>query len=244
MFDFKAAIFDLDGTLIDSMGVWEDIDIDFLAKRHLSVPEGYISEISAKSFKEAAEYTISLFGLKERAEDIIEEWNQMAIDEYSHHVPLKPYAKEYLLFLKGQGIKLGVATALPKVLYEPVLKNNGIYALFDAFASTDEVVHWKGSPDIYLLAAKNWVFPLATALPLKMYWPVFRGLYWRECKRMAYMTNIQVMSKCRFKNCQNGIFIALRKCFHNSASRAVEKSAGLLHQPMCIGIEETAPVHN
>ena len=155
MFDFKAAIFDLDGTLIDSMGVWEDIDIDFLAKRHLSVPEGYISEISAKSFKEAAEYTISLFGLKERAEDIIEEWNQMAIDEYSHHVPLKPYAKEYLLFLKGQGIKLGVATALPKVLYEPVLKNNGIYALFDALASTDEVVHGKGSPDIYLLAAKK-----------------------------------------------------------------------------------------
>ena len=155
MLDFKAAIFDLDGTLIDSMGVWEDIDIDFLAKRHLSVPEGYISEISAKSFKEAAEYTISLFGLKERAEDIIEEWNQMAIDEYSHHVPLKPYAKEYLLFLKGQGIKLGVATALPKVLYEPVLKNNGIYALFDALASTDEVVHGKGSPDIYLLAAKK-----------------------------------------------------------------------------------------
>ena len=155
MFDFKAAIFDLDGTLIDSMGVWEDIDIDFLAKRHLSVPEGYISEISAKSFKEAAEYTISLFGLKERAEDIIEEWNRMAIDEYSHHVPLKPYAKEYLLFLKGQGIKLGVATALPKVLYEPVLKNNSIYILFDAFSSTDEVAHGKGGPDIYLLAAKE-----------------------------------------------------------------------------------------
>jgi HAD superfamily hydrolase (TIGR01509 family) len=158
MLDFKAAIFDLDGTLIDSMGVWESIDIDFLArlaKRHLSVPEKYISEISAKSFKEAAEYTIALFGLKEKAEDIIEEWNQMAIDEFSHHIPLKPYAKKYLLFLKEQGIKLGVATALPKVLYEPVLKNNGIYTLFDAFASTDEVVHWKGSPDIYLLAAKK-----------------------------------------------------------------------------------------
>ena len=155
MLDFRAAIFDLDGTLIDSMGVWEDIDIDFLAKRHLSVPEGYISEISAKSFKEAAEYTISLFGLKERAEDIIKELNQMAIDEYGHHVPLKPYAKEYLLFLKRQGIKLGVATALPKVLYEPVLKNNSIYILFDAFSSTDEVAHGKGGPDIYLLAAKE-----------------------------------------------------------------------------------------
>ncbi|MFA9379463.1 MAG: HAD family hydrolase [Acetanaerobacterium sp.] len=155
MLDFKAAIFDLDGTLLDSMGVWERIDIDFLAKRHLTVPDKYINEICSKSFREAAEYTISLFGLKEDAEDIIAQWNRMAIDEYSHRVPLKPHVKEYLLYLKGQGIKLGTATALPKVLYEPVLKNTGIHALFDAFSSTDEVSSGKESPDIYLLAAQK-----------------------------------------------------------------------------------------
>ncbi len=155
MLDFKAAIFDLDGTLIDSMGVWEKIDIDFLAKRNLTVPENYVGEICTKSFKEAAIYTISLFGLHESTEAIISEWNRMAIDEYSHRVPLKPHAKEYLLFLKNHGIKLGTATALPRVLYEPVLKNNGVYDLFDAFASTDEVKRSKESPDIYLLAAEK-----------------------------------------------------------------------------------------
>lgn len=155
MLDFKAAIFDLDGTLIDSMGVWEKIDIDFLAKRHLSVPENYINEICARSFREAAIYTITLFDLQENVEDIIDEWNRMAIDEYSNHVQLKPHAKEYLLFLKDHDVKLCTASALPKVLYEPVLRNNEVYYLFDAFASTDEVTRGKESPDIYLLAAKK-----------------------------------------------------------------------------------------
>lgn len=155
MLDFKAAVFDLDGTLIDSMGVWEKIDIDFLAKRHLVASEAYIHKISSMSFQKAAEYTVALFGLEESVEDILEEWNRMAIDEYSHRVPLKPYVKDYLFFLKEQGIRLGTATALPKVLYEPVLKNNGIYDLFDAFSSTDEIGCEKGGPDIYLLAARK-----------------------------------------------------------------------------------------
>lgn len=61
MFDFKAAIFDLDGTLLDSMGIWEKIDIDFLSKKNLSVPATYINELSSLSFKEAARYTINYF---------------------------------------------------------------------------------------------------------------------------------------------------------------------------------------
>lgn len=155
MLDFKAAIFDLDGTLLDSMWVWEKIDIDFLTKRHLPVPENYTEEITSMSFKEAAEYTIVLFNLEESVEEIIEEWNQMAINEYSHHVRLKPHAKEYLCFLKEYGIRLGVATALPKLLYESVLRNNRVYELFDAFTSIDEVKRGKKGPDIYLLAAKK-----------------------------------------------------------------------------------------
>lgn len=153
--DFKAAIFDLDGTLLDSMWVWKKIDIDFLAKRNLAVPDKYVEGICSMSFRETAEYTIDFFGLKEKAEDIMAEWNQMAIDAYSHHVPLKPNVKEYLYYLKEQGIKLGTATALPKELYEPVLRNNRVYDLFDAFTSADEVSRGKESPDIYLLAAKK-----------------------------------------------------------------------------------------
>ena len=153
--DFKAAIFDLGGTLIDSMGVWEKIDVEFLAKRGLTLPETYTQEVCSKSFPEAAAYTIALFGLKESAEDIIADWNRMAIDEYSRRIRLKPHAKEYLLFLKGRGVRLGTATALPRALYEPVLKHNGVYHLFDAFASVGEVSRGKESPELYLLAAER-----------------------------------------------------------------------------------------
>lgn len=53
--DFEAAIFDLDGTLLDSMDVWEHIDIQFLQKRNIPVPDGYVTEICARSFEEAAQ---------------------------------------------------------------------------------------------------------------------------------------------------------------------------------------------
>lgn len=98
--DFNAAIFDLDGTILDSMDVWEHIDIQFLKKRNLPVPENYVTEICARSFEEAAQYTIDLFGLQETVEGIIEEWNNMAVEEYSNHVGLLPHALDYLLQLK------------------------------------------------------------------------------------------------------------------------------------------------
>jgi len=155
MINFKGAIFDLDGTLLDSMGVWEKIDIDFLAKRNLSVPENYTSEISALSFRKTAEYTIDRFHLKETAEDLMKEWNHMAAYEYSHMITLKPYAKEYLATLKACGIRIGTATSLSGVLAKSALINHGIYNLFDIQCETDEVGKGKDSPDVFLLAAEK-----------------------------------------------------------------------------------------
>lgn len=153
--DFNAAIFDLDGTILDSMDVWEHIDIQFLKKRNLPVPENYVTEICARSFEEAAQYTIDLFGLQETVEGIIEEWNNMAVEEYSNHVGLLPYALDYLLCLKEHGIKLAVATGLPEKLYIPCLKNNSILELFGALCSTDEVQRGKEYSDVFELAARK-----------------------------------------------------------------------------------------
>lgn len=79
--NFCAAVFDLDGTLLDSMDVWENIVIAFLKKRGLSVPDGYVTQICARSFIKAAEYTIDLFHLPESVDAIIHEWNEMAAYE-------------------------------------------------------------------------------------------------------------------------------------------------------------------
>ncbi len=151
----KGAIFDLDGTLIDSMGVWEKIDIRFLEKRGILLPAEYVQAVKAMSFIDAAEYTISFFALKESPEDIIREWNEMALYEYSHNIRLKPGAREYLKMLKVGNTKIALATAAATQLYEAVLKSNGIYTLFDEFATLSEVTRNKRHPDIYLLAAKK-----------------------------------------------------------------------------------------
>lgn len=155
MFDFKGAIFDLDGTLIDSMGVWEKIDNEFLEKRNIDIPSDYIEKINSMSFDKVAQYTIERFNLKESEEDIIKEWNEMAIYEYSNNIKLKANVKEYLKKLKENNIKIALSTSSPRILYEPVLKNNHIYEYFDVLTSLEDVKRDKNYPDIYLLAAEK-----------------------------------------------------------------------------------------
>jgi len=79
----KAAIFDLDGTLLDSMGVWDQVDIDFLGKRGIEVPPDYMIKVSSMQFQQVAEYTIARFGLKDTPEGLMQEWDDMARVAYS-----------------------------------------------------------------------------------------------------------------------------------------------------------------
>ncbi|WP_419725787.1 HAD family hydrolase [Terrisporobacter petrolearius] len=155
MFDFKGAIFDLDGTLIDSMGVWEKIDKEFLKKRNIDMPSDYIEKINSMSFEKVAQYTIERFNLQEIEEDLIKEWNEMAIYEYSNNITTKPNVKEYLAKLKENNIRIGLSTSSPKILYESVLKNNHIYEYFDVLVSLEDVKRDKNYPDIYLLTAER-----------------------------------------------------------------------------------------
>ncbi len=153
---FDAAVFDMDGTIMDSLGIWERIDYDFLEKkRGIKVPGDYVHDIAAMSFSEIAEYTKNRFNLPDTPEELMKEWTDMAIYEYSHNVPLKPFAKEYMKQLKNQGKKIVLCTSSPEYFFKPALKNNGVYDLFDAFANTCEAGVGKNSPRVYLLAAQK-----------------------------------------------------------------------------------------
>lgn len=152
---FEAALFDLDGTLIDSLNVWKKIDEEFFQRRGLPLPEDYIQSVGAMHIYKAAEYTIARFGFQEEPEALVEEWKEMAHHEYANNILLKEGVKEYLLYLKQQGIKIGLCTASSKALYQAVLENHDIYHLFDAFTSTEEVARGKGFPDVYLHTAKK-----------------------------------------------------------------------------------------
>ena len=153
--DINGVIFDMDGTLIDSMWVWSKIDTDFLSKRGFTPPGNLKSEIEHLTFIECAEYFKKNFSIDGTIEDIIEEWNDMAEYEYEHNIKLKPGAEAFLKLLKTLNIKVGIATSNSSYLIEKVLKNNGIYDYFDAITTVDEVNRGKNFPDIYLLAAEK-----------------------------------------------------------------------------------------
>lgn len=153
--DFKAAIFDLDGTLIRSNHVWSEIDRQFLGKRGFEVPADYVKAVSTKNFRTAAIYTKELFDLPDSVESIMQEWRDMAVYEYTHVIVPVEGAEDFLRYLHDKGVKLGLATANSKELYEPVLKRLGVYDLFDCFATTEEVERGKGFPDVYELACER-----------------------------------------------------------------------------------------
>ncbi|MCL2036984.1 MAG: HAD family phosphatase [Oscillospiraceae bacterium] len=151
----KACIFDLDGTLLDSMNVWLQIDVDFLKKRGFEVSPDYTAIVSSMNFPEAAAYTKERFALADDVSDIMREWNDMAAYAYANTVKMKPGAKEYLAALKERGAKLAIVTSSVPDLFEPTLRNHGILDWFDVICISEEVGCGKSRPDIFLLAAQK-----------------------------------------------------------------------------------------
>lgn len=152
---FDCAIFDLDGTVLDSTALWNEIDRDFFAERNLVLPVDYAKKISPMGFYGAAVYTVKTFELKESVEEVLDVWHKMAVERFTHDVGLKPFAKEYLEYLKEHNVRLCIATASNRELFEPALERNGVLGLFDSITTISEVKRGKGFPDIYLKAAQT-----------------------------------------------------------------------------------------
>lgn len=153
--NFKSAIFDMDGTLIDSTGLWHEIDINFFAKRGMELPEGYTQHIVHLGLKEAARYTKKTYHLEESEKDIMNEWYQMSVDMYRYNVPLKEGALELLELLKKNNIKMAIATANDEELYKPCIERLDIAKYFDFIADVDNAKEGKQSAKIYLDLAEK-----------------------------------------------------------------------------------------
>lgn len=153
--NIEGAVFDLDGTLLDSSWVWEKVDEKFLGDRGFQVPDDYVDEISPLGAERAAVYTIERFGLNEDKDDIVREWIEMAKKEYATEVVCKPYAKEFLEELQKLNIKMAVATSSDRELFMKTLEREGILNYFQKIVTVDEVERGKGYPDIYEEAARR-----------------------------------------------------------------------------------------
>ena len=153
--NFKGAIFDLDGTLFDSMGIWRDVDLAFFERRNIPMPDDYQECIKDMHFKTMAIYTKERFNLPDDINDIMDEWCGLCFDEYENKIGLKCGVFDYLTHLKNSGIKLAFATANTTELSEVCLKSNKIFDIFHTGAYLHETQSDKCEPDVYLLACER-----------------------------------------------------------------------------------------
>jgi len=152
---YKAIIFDLDGTLIDSMSLWRRVDHEFLSKRGIEVPADLFDHLpQGNSFIQTAQYFRDRFGLSDSVEGIMREWTDMVSWHYSHDVRLKPGAYAMVQGMKRHGIPVGLGTSNSYELAERVLSLNGIWDCFDAVVTGDMHLMGKPFPDIYLRTAQ------------------------------------------------------------------------------------------
>ena len=151
--DKKAFLFDLDGTLVDSMWIWKSIDVEYLGRFGLELPGDLQSSIEGMSFSETARYFKERFAIPDSLEEMKNDWNRMAWEKYLREVPLKPGVRDFLVYYRARGVKMAVATSNSRELAEAVIAAHGLTDTFDTIVTGCDVAHGKPSPDIYQEAA-------------------------------------------------------------------------------------------
>lgn len=151
----KAVIFDLDGTLVDSMWMWKAIDIEYLGRFGLDLPPSLQKDIEGMSFSETAVYFKETFQIPDTLEEIKATWNRMAYDKYTKEVPLKKGVQKFLDYCKENRILLGIATSNSRELVDATLKALNIKEYFACVMTACEVAKGKPAPDIYFAVAEK-----------------------------------------------------------------------------------------
>jgi len=157
--NIDAVIFDLDGSLVDSMWLWRAIDIEYLGRFGLSLPEGLQSRIEGMSFHETAVFFKENFSIPDSLEQMKEDWNRMAWDKYANDVPLKHGIPEFLAGCKRRGIRLGIATSNSRALMENIAEVHHLRDYFSCIMTGCDISRGKPAPDIYLAVAERLKVP-------------------------------------------------------------------------------------
>lgn len=150
----KGFLFDMDGTIIDSMWMWEQIDIEYLGRYHIAYDKKLQREIEGKSFAECAAYFSEVLKIPETKEAMMAEWNRMAKDNYEHKVALKEGVRDFLEYAKKRQIPMGIATSNSRFLTDRVLQTLGVEEYFCSILTADEKMPGKPDPKIYLASAE------------------------------------------------------------------------------------------
>ena len=152
---FRAAIFDFDGTLAATEGLWAEVDRIYFGERGISYDELAHQTLATLGFGAGAEWVRQTYGLDEPVEDICDEWNRLGHALYATRVELRPGARDYLCALRAAGVPLALATTNDPYVLSAMRPLVDVHELFDAFVCGKEVVRPKDHPKIYLEAARR-----------------------------------------------------------------------------------------
>lgn len=142
-------LFDLDGTLIDSNGVWQEVDDRFLSAHGLEVTEEYLSTIWHSIFPIAAQYTKDYYHLDISPQAIMDEWLSLAQDAYENRIVLKPGAREFLMQEAAKGETLALVSACVPKLGHAVLNRHGLTPMFHHLVFAQELGLEKRDPRFF-----------------------------------------------------------------------------------------------
>ena len=153
--NIQGVIFDLDGTILDSMHIWSDIGLLFLKNKGIEAPEGIEDEFVKMSMVQAAEYYIKNIDPTATVMDIVNEVNSLVQDFYFNEVIKKEGVEDFLKYLKEKDVKMCIATATDKHLVEKALERNGIREYFTEIFTCGSVGAGKDTPVIYDVALEH-----------------------------------------------------------------------------------------
>ena len=148
----KGAIFDLDGTLLDSMSIWDTIGEDYLHSLGIEPRENLAETFKTFTLEESAEYYRTHYGVTLSVEEIVNGVNGMIEDFYRNTAPLKNGVFEFLAGLSEKGVKMCIATVTDKYLAEAALTRLKVRKYFGEIFTTAEVGCGKNDPRIYRTA--------------------------------------------------------------------------------------------
>ena len=151
--DIKGVIFDVDGVLLDSMGIWTDLGARYLVSIGKTPEEGLAEILFSMSMEQGAEYLREHYSIGLTAEEIGTGLQDMLRDFYYYEVQARPGAQQLLQAVSSAGIKITAATSSPREHIEKALERNGLLSYVDRMFTNAEIGKSKHSPDIYDAAA-------------------------------------------------------------------------------------------
>ena len=148
----KAAIFDADGTLLDSMGQWNLVPYKYVKSLGVAADENIAEKLFTRTISEAAEFIIDEYELSVTVEEAVEGMDAIIREFYKNDVKLKDGAGELLEFFKSRGIPMVIGTSTDRDCIEVGLERTGISAYFDRIYTSTEVGKSKEKPDLFIQA--------------------------------------------------------------------------------------------